>query len=199
MKSRKGRRGISILCLASALDVGEWPTPHPGPFTLGKTPATYFTGVWVGPRSRLDGWRKSRTPTDSIQDRPARNQSLYRLRCPGPHKTTGEFKYLHITITRIYICPDWLWGPVSLLFNGYWRSFRGVRRQRLKSTTHSHLIRSLRMKGAKVLLPLLTFMVCTAITLPFFDFFIYTKRLIISVWIRRRTIVSNAEAKSWGL
>ena len=70
---------------------------------------------------------------DSIADRPARSQSLYRLRYHGPHKITSEFKYLHVTITGMYICSGWLWGSVSLLFNGYWRSFRGVRRPRLKS------------------------------------------------------------------
>jgi len=24
-------------------------------------------------------------------------------------------------------CPDWFWGPPSLLFNGYWGSFLGVK------------------------------------------------------------------------
>ena len=24
-------------------------------------------------------------------------------------------------------CPDWLWGPPSLLYSGYWLSFPGVK------------------------------------------------------------------------
>jgi len=43
-----------------------------------ERPSTHFTGGWVGPRAGLDG-RKIRRHRDSIPDRPARSQSLYRL------------------------------------------------------------------------------------------------------------------------
>jgi len=45
-----------------------------------ERPGTRFTGGWVGPRAGLDGGGgKSRPHRDSIPDRPARSQSLYRL------------------------------------------------------------------------------------------------------------------------
>jgi hypothetical protein len=37
----------------------------------------------MGPRACLDGCGKSRLHRDSIPDRPARSESLYRLRCLG--------------------------------------------------------------------------------------------------------------------
>ena len=42
-------------------------------------PGTYFTGGWVGPRASLDRCGKTRPHRDSIPDRPARSQSVYRL------------------------------------------------------------------------------------------------------------------------
>ena len=47
-------------------------------FNPGERPGTHFTGGWVGPRAGLKGG-KSRPHRDSIPDRPARSQSLYRL------------------------------------------------------------------------------------------------------------------------
>jgi len=43
-----------------------------------ERPGTRFTGGWVGPRVGLAGG-KSRLHRDSIPDRPARSQPLYRL------------------------------------------------------------------------------------------------------------------------
>jgi len=40
---------------------------------------THFTRGWVGPRTVVNGGGKSRPYRDSIPDRPARSQSLYRL------------------------------------------------------------------------------------------------------------------------
>jgi hypothetical protein len=56
------------------------------PATLppGKIPVTHFIGGWVGPRACLDGCRKSRPTGIRSPDRPARSESLYRLRYPGP-------------------------------------------------------------------------------------------------------------------
>jgi len=48
-------------------------------FTPGERPGTHCTGGWVGPRADLDRCEKSRPHRDSIPDRPARSQSLYRL------------------------------------------------------------------------------------------------------------------------
>ena len=44
-----------------------------------ERPGTNCTGGWVGPRAGLDRCGKSRLHRDSIPDRPARSQSLYRL------------------------------------------------------------------------------------------------------------------------
>ena len=43
-----------------------------------ERPGTHFTGGWMSPRAGLDG-RKISSQWDSIPDRPARSQSLYRL------------------------------------------------------------------------------------------------------------------------
>jgi hypothetical protein len=54
---------------------GGWSAPRPG---------THCTGGWVGPRAGLDGCGKISPPTGiRSPDRPARNESLYRLRYPG--------------------------------------------------------------------------------------------------------------------
>ena len=50
----------------------------PAAFYTRERPGTHFTGGWMGPRAGLEGWKIS-SPRDSIPDRPARSQSLYRL------------------------------------------------------------------------------------------------------------------------
>ena len=49
----------------------------PAALPPGKRPGTHCIGGWVGPRAGLDGCGKSRP----YRDRPARSESLYRLRC----------------------------------------------------------------------------------------------------------------------
>ena len=73
--------------MIAALEGGEWSAARPGrTLPPGKT---RYTGGWVGPRAGLDG-RKISSHRDSIPDRPAGNQSLYRLSYPahflGPMK-----------------------------------------------------------------------------------------------------------------
>jgi hypothetical protein len=53
--------------------------------------------------------------------------------------------------------PYWVWCLLSHLFNGYCRSFPGVRRPELQ-VNHSQLLQSLRMSGAIFLFPLYVFM-----------------------------------------
>jgi len=48
-----------------------------------ERPGTHFTGGWVGPTAGLERWGKSRPHRDSIPDRPARSQLLYRLSYPA--------------------------------------------------------------------------------------------------------------------
>jgi hypothetical protein len=54
----------------------------------GKTLGTYWTGGWVGPQSRSGrgGEKLLIVPGLELRPlcRPARSQSLYRLRYPGP-------------------------------------------------------------------------------------------------------------------
>ena len=58
-----------------------------------ERPGTRCIGAWVEPRVGLDGCWKTRPHPDSIPDRPARSESLYRLRYPGP---------LHTVISLVY-------------------------------------------------------------------------------------------------
>jgi hypothetical protein len=51
----------------------------------GNKPVTPFTGDWMGPKDGLDVCGKSRPPTGiRYPDRPARSESLYRIRYRGP-------------------------------------------------------------------------------------------------------------------
>ena len=54
MKAQKGNRGMSALCLTSALDVGGKLTPRPGRFTPENDPVTICIGGRVHPRAGLD-------------------------------------------------------------------------------------------------------------------------------------------------
>jgi hypothetical protein len=51
-------------------------------------------------------------------------------------------------------CPDWPWGPPSLLYNGYWVFPRGKVAGGVVLTTHPLLAPRLRMSKAIPLLPL---------------------------------------------
>jgi hypothetical protein len=57
----------------------------PAALPPGRRLVTLCTGGWVGSWAGLDGCGKSHTPASiRSSDRPARSQSLYRLRFPGP-------------------------------------------------------------------------------------------------------------------
>jgi hypothetical protein len=56
----------------------------PAAFDPWERPGTHCTGGWVGHRASLDRCEKSPPPTGiRSPDRPARSQSLYRLRYPA--------------------------------------------------------------------------------------------------------------------
>jgi hypothetical protein len=87
----KAYGGVDVqihIFLASALIGGEWSASCPYRFTPGeKAPSTYWIGGWVDPRVGLDDVenRKFLTlPGRELRSlgRPARSQSLYRLRYP---------------------------------------------------------------------------------------------------------------------
>jgi hypothetical protein len=58
----------------------------------GKT-LPHFTGGWVGPRVGLDGCGKSLPNGSWFPDRPARSQSLYRLRYPAVRNKIHSLKH----------------------------------------------------------------------------------------------------------
>ena len=66
--------------MTAALEVGEWSAAGPGRTLLWERPGIQCTGGWVGPRAGLDTCGKSRPTGIRSPDRPARSQSLYRLR-----------------------------------------------------------------------------------------------------------------------
>jgi hypothetical protein len=87
MKAYGGVDVQSHIFLTSALAGGEWSASRPGRFNPGKrAPGTHWIGDWVDPRASLDDVEKILDPTGNRTPplgRPARSQSLYRLRYPG--------------------------------------------------------------------------------------------------------------------
>jgi hypothetical protein len=85
-----------LIFLISALVGGEWSASRPGCFNPGeRDPGTHLTGGCLDPRAGLDDVEKKKFLTLTGLElqplsRPARSQSLYRLRCPGSHY--GLFK-----------------------------------------------------------------------------------------------------------
>jgi hypothetical protein len=80
--------------LTSALAGDEWSASRPCRFT----PSTRWIGGWVDPRAGLDhvGKRKFLTLPGlepRLLSRPARSQSLYRLRYPGYQQMKDNTKY----------------------------------------------------------------------------------------------------------
>jgi hypothetical protein len=75
--------------LTSALVGGEWSASRPSRFTPGEiAPGTRWIGGWVGPRTGLDDVEERKIlPLPELElrplGRPARSQSLHRLRYPG--------------------------------------------------------------------------------------------------------------------
>jgi hypothetical protein len=69
--------------MTAALEGGEWSAARPGPqFTPGKEPVPILQEARWAPVPVWTGG-KSRPHRDSIPDRPARSQSLYRLSYPA--------------------------------------------------------------------------------------------------------------------
>jgi hypothetical protein len=75
--------------LTSALVGGEWSVSRPGRFTRGeRAPGTHWIGGWVDLRAGMDDVENTEFLTLLGLElrplgRPARSQSLYRLRYPG--------------------------------------------------------------------------------------------------------------------
>jgi hypothetical protein len=75
--------------------MGRWSTPRPGRFTPRKDPVPIaYEAEWApGPFGRV---ADNLAPTAiRSPDRPARSESLYRLRYPGPPKFLYYFKFYY--------------------------------------------------------------------------------------------------------
>jgi hypothetical protein len=73
------------------------------------------------------------------------------------------------------LCPEWPWGPTSLLFNGYRSSFPSI-----MLTTHRHLMWSLRMSGGIPLLQLYSTMLWKETAFPFLLLYLADKHWEVS-------------------
>jgi hypothetical protein len=76
-------RGIALLFLDLGARKGWVFSTTPRPLYLRERPGTHYTGGWVGLRADLDVWKKLAPTGIRSPDRPARNQSLYRLSYPA--------------------------------------------------------------------------------------------------------------------
>jgi hypothetical protein len=85
--------------LTSELGGGEWSASHPGSFTPGERASdTHWMGGWVNPGAGLDDLEKRKFLTLLGLElrplgRPARSQSLYRLRYPGSYFSMEQIYY----------------------------------------------------------------------------------------------------------
>jgi len=98
--------------------VSSTPRRH---FTLGKDPVPILQDAGWAP-SRVWTGGKSRPHRDSIPDRPARNQSLYRLSYPA-HTHTHTYTYIHIYIyihTYIHIRPCYIYICVVFMLERHY-------------------------------------------------------------------------------
>jgi hypothetical protein len=87
---RTGHEGLegeyiysSTLFLTSALDVGGWSTPRPGRFAPGNDPVSIVQDAGWAPGPVWAGAENLAPTGIRFPDRPARSESLYRLRYPG--------------------------------------------------------------------------------------------------------------------
>ena len=74
----------STLPSTSALDGGRWSTPRPGRFTPGKDPIPIVKEAGWAPRPVLSSAENLAPTGIRFPARPARSESLYRLRYPSP-------------------------------------------------------------------------------------------------------------------
>jgi hypothetical protein len=100
---------LDIILFTSALVGGEWSALRPDRFTPGeRAPGTHWLGGWVDPRTGLDDVEKRKfltLPGLELRSlgRPARSQSLYRLRYPGSLFFTYNREILQIALATA--CP----------------------------------------------------------------------------------------------
>ena len=76
----------------------------PRPLYPRERPGTHCIGSWVGPGTIWTGAENLAITGIRSPDRPARSESLYRLRYPGPHNKCG---------LKVYILSSFWTDPTS--------------------------------------------------------------------------------------
>jgi hypothetical protein len=152
-------RYSSNLSWATALEGVEWSASGPRPlFTPGKD---HCTGGWLGPKAGLDRCEKSR-PTGILSPyRPARSQSLCRLRYPAHFRSVRPWE---LRVKDFSLCWSVKTGPGVrrlCMLCVKWRCFVGKndlrnKAQRLRINTFIILYAHIACKGK--ILNLLEFM-----------------------------------------
>jgi len=117
--AHKESRGIALIFHDHGTRRGRGVSVTPRPFFYPRERAgTHCTGGWVGPRDGLDRCKKFLPIRIRSPDRPARNQSLYRLRYPAHKivnkpglstlylKTPDNVKLLNIIIQQEVFCKN---------------------------------------------------------------------------------------------
>jgi hypothetical protein len=97
MKAYGGVAVVNHIILTSALAGGEWSASRPGRFTSGEEPQCPLEKRLVAPRAGLDDVEKRKfltLPELELRPigRPARSQSLYRLRYLDFQKIKEQIK-----------------------------------------------------------------------------------------------------------
>ena len=111
----RGSGGIVLLFLDHGTRRGRGSGSRSCRFLPRKRPSTHCTRGWLGPRAGLDRGGKSRPHRDSIPNRPARSQSLYRLSYLAQHVMRAH---------RVFISCQSAFPHFST-FSHTWHDFRG--------------------------------------------------------------------------
>jgi hypothetical protein len=92
------------LSLASAPDGDGWSTPRPGRFNPGKDAVPTVLEVGWAPGPVWTGTENLAPTRIRLPDRPARSESLHRLRYPGPLCNCTYSKALRVCVLHIADC-----------------------------------------------------------------------------------------------
>jgi hypothetical protein len=104
--------------LTSAVVGDEWSASHPGLFTpRERAPCVLRIGGWLGPRAGLDDVGKGKLLALLGLElhplgRPARSQSLYRLRLYNPHSTRKDRTWIACSLLAARV-RDHAWEMIN--------------------------------------------------------------------------------------
>ena len=116
-KALRESRGIALLYFRPLHWKGVRGQRHaPAAPYSQERPGTHCTGGWVGLRTGLDRCGKSRPTGIRSPDRPARRQSLYRLRYPA-------HQYVYFVIINVKYLPTlnaFCWYYTTPVIHGIW-------------------------------------------------------------------------------